>query len=55
VSDRGKALLLDGKGETAAAAPQRSIVLKAADPSPHYQLARALEKMGETTQPVASG
>ena len=29
---------------------RRSIALKPADPSPHYQLARALEKMGNREQ-----
>jgi Flp pilus assembly protein TadD len=44
--DRGKALVL--AGDSAAAIPlfQRSIALLPADPRPHYQLARALEKIG---------
>jgi Flp pilus assembly protein TadD len=46
----GKALLLAGHAEAAVAALQRSSTLKPADPSPHYQLARALEKTGKFDQ-----
>jgi Flp pilus assembly protein TadD len=50
VYELGKALLLAGNAEAAAAALRRAIALNPADPSPHYQLARALEKMGKTDE-----
>jgi Flp pilus assembly protein TadD len=46
----GKATLLEGDAEGAIAALRRSIALKPADPSPHYQLARALEKTGQAEE-----
>ena len=46
----GKALLLAGQSDAAVIALQRAIALKPTDPSPHYQLARALEKIGKTDQ-----
>ena len=44
--DLGKALLLEGDAEAAVPALHHASQLKPADPGPHYQLARALEKMG---------
>jgi Flp pilus assembly protein TadD len=44
--DRGKALLLAGDPASAIPLLQRSIALQPADPRSHYQLARALEKVG---------
>ena len=68
--DLGKDLLLEGDAEAAARALRHASELKPADPGPHYQLARALEKMGrkeeaqqefqtfaalKKTQPVTGG
>jgi len=68
--DLGKALLLEGDAESALPALRHASELKPADPSVHYQLARALGKMGrkeeaqqefqtfavlKKTQPVAGG
>jgi Flp pilus assembly protein TadD len=43
-------LLLGGDTEAAVTELQRCIELKPGDPSPHYQLARALQKLGKTDQ-----
>jgi len=53
--DLGKALLLAGNAEAAATALRHSIELKPSDPSPHYQLARTLEKMGKAIKPARNG
>jgi Flp pilus assembly protein TadD len=42
----GKALLLQGDAEQAVPALRRAIALKPSNPTPHYQLSRALEKLG---------
>jgi Flp pilus assembly protein TadD len=43
----GKALLLEGQNESSIAALRRASELKPTDPSPHYQLARAFDKIGK--------
>jgi Flp pilus assembly protein TadD len=43
----GKSLLLEGDAEGAMPALRRSIALRPSNPTPHYQLARALEKVGK--------
>ena len=50
--DLGKALALAGDTAAAVGALERSIQLKPADPSPHYQLARTLEKMGKREEAI---
>ena len=45
--DLGKALLLNGNAQQASLVLQRAMALKPDDPSPHYQLARALERLGQ--------
>jgi Flp pilus assembly protein TadD len=48
--DLGKALLLDSNVEAAVTALKRSIQLKPGDASCHYQLARALQRVGRTEE-----
>jgi len=43
----GKALLLGGRAQDDTAAFKSAIELAPSDPSPHYQLARALDKLGD--------
>jgi tetratricopeptide (TPR) repeat protein len=45
--DLGKAFLLQGDAEGAVPALLRAIELKPSNPSPHYQLSRALENLGK--------
>ena len=48
--DLGKALLLDGDAEARRRRVAALHRTKPGDPSRHYQLARALQKMGKTEQ-----
>ena len=46
----GKSQVLGGKAEPAEASLRKAIELNPKDQSPHYQLARALEKLGKTEE-----
>jgi Flp pilus assembly protein TadD len=46
----GKAQVLSAQAAQAETSLKKSIELNGKDPSPHYQLARALEKLGKTDE-----